>query len=216
MYSFSKGHVVSKNSIIIDISGEEKEAYFSTFNENAPNLLEKVIVSWETRNGKLRSFKGKFWVDRSAIETLGFWERNSTYISKFDRRNGFGFKAEEFIIEKIIENGIRAERATPFEDEILGIDFWIFVKIENLWQWIPIDCTIRRDVDSKRGKKYNKGFKSGVIVVRVDPREVDGQDTFTFINFMGNLNTALKDFELCGNPIIKREYAKKQEELWNG
>lgn len=97
------------------------------------------------------------------------------------------------------------EEATDFENELLGVDFWLFTRISsNQWGWLPINIALHSD----------KTFKKQVIriILDLDDDRATPQAIF-YSQFRGQLAKTLYDFSFCGQTLLTREGAMATELL---
>ena len=121
------------------------------------------------------------------------------------------FQAEAALIGGFNSLGIRAEPATDFEDEFLGVDVWTFLfdPDPNTWAWFPIDVTLRRDMDPfKGGSKYDTAFGRGVIPISLDPGVTASDITYSLVRTIGGV---LDDFRTCDKEVLTRKRAMQEE-----
>ena len=176
-----------------------------------PKANDRVIVSWRNR----RSFRypemydGVHYVDPGAIEPTSLWQRQSLYRSNYRQdRAQLSFRTETDTINILRHKGLRAERATAFEDEKLGIDLWIFLQINEVWRWYPVDITLWEEGKVNGGKKFTDGYSKGVVTVRIKPG--DTYRPYTLYNrFMNNFMQGYEAFLLNRSDFISRSRAKK-------
>lgn len=218
-YNFAKGVVVKLSPLVVQMGNGLIVRQKLQENGNwVPRLNQQVIASWSSTGSTKnpRKFRGEYYIDDTAIEPIGLWSR----ISQFRRihykdEQSLPFIAEEVIANVLESNGIRAEKATNFEDEKLGVDLWIFLKSGDIWKWYPIDITLRRDTDVHRGEKFDKGFQRGIITISLDPKKVEGRSSELFSDFFTAFNAGCENFNLCGKKTFSRREAKKQEECFS-
>ena len=213
-YYFEEGVIVEVRDFCLFIKIKSSLELIRTKSEILLSIFnpgDEIFVSWKG-NSLPRLFKGQRYVNIDAIEKKGVWERTSGYERKFPKDNRFSFKAEKIAIEKLQKSGIRTEAGTNFEDEILGIDAWLFLSAESEWCWYPINFTLRRDLDKfANGSKYDDSFRKGVIPINLDTLKIDGPSPVVADDILAKFEEALTDFQLCGKTIPTREEAKQRE-----
>jgi hypothetical protein len=139
-----------------------------TYSRRRYTLGDEVFVSWISEQRYPKIIQGERFVDSDAIEKKGAWERQSSYIRKYERWPlKHGYTAELAVQEMFRFTGIRAEQASDFEDEMLGVDLWIFVKMDKKWTWVPLDITLREG-----DEKLEKAAHRGVILIQLAAVEV--------------------------------------------
>ena len=108
-------------------------------------ISSSVVVSWICPVRKPRGIPDE--LDANAIEPANRWLRTSRYQPSFDHADTKlarpGTRAEFWFLDALRRYGIRADHATPFEDEQLGVDIWAFLTLGGSWRWLPIDVTLR-------------------------------------------------------------------------
>lgn len=127
-----------------------------------------------------------------------------------------GFRLEAAAISKLKQCGVRVERATDYEDEILGIDCWLFLQDvgwdETQWRWYPVNLTLRSDMDKyQNSSKYHKCFGKGVLPIRLTFDNLKLRPLKVWEKVELAIHYALHDFALCGQPLLSREEAKQKE-----
>lgn len=202
MYWYRRGVVLDNNTILV---GEYKvQILYNGANKiHDLKIGQEIFVSWNTRYIK---YQGLYVAERSAIEPCGFWFRKSKYVPKF-KHDSSGHNLESKIVRMLNDAGIRAEKSTPFEDEILGVDLWVFLKISSLWQWVPVDVTMQRGPVLR--KKITDGIEKGVLVVEVDENIESGEA------FMFNFLEFLKMYKRKKTSFLSRRKAKGNEKKYH-
>jgi len=175
---------------------------------------DRVVVSWISPKEYPRSYRGSMYVDSDAVEKIDKWSRLSSYKRKHIKDTlSMPFRTEAYLIQYLQESGIRAEPATDFEDERLGIDLWVFLKADQFdlgvgWQWIPVDVTLRSDLSPyDKGSKYNTCFQRGVIAYGAR----DSNRIKMVRYFFSSVEHASKDMNACGRKLSNRNTALELE-----
>jgi hypothetical protein len=213
-YGFEKGVVVEVNSAVRLEGGEI--LYLKT-GTNKDVLLcgDQVIVTWISPEAYPRNFRGKRYVDGEAVEKVACWQKKSLYVRKHHKDSGLEpFRAEKMVVDRLRSYGVRAEPATDFEDEMLGVDAWIFLRSsDHTWIWYPLDITLREDMSPHQNEsKYGKAFQKGVIAVNVDFQlESNSEPVMTVSRVLASFQMALEDFHVCGRKLLTRNEAMRRE-----
>lgn len=168
-YWFESGRVViSERREKIQLESGVLVRAKSSVQRRRYTLGDEVIVSWISEQRYPKIIQGARFVDPDAIERKGIWERQSSYIRKYEKWPvKSGYTAELAVQEMFRFTGVRAENATDFEDEILGVDLWIFILLDKQWTWVPLDITLREG-DEKKEKAAHRG----VILITLKPAEI--------------------------------------------
>lgn len=221
-YHYQEGIVVKVNDELDDYIGLEillkGGMLVSTLAIPRSEKIElgsDVYVSWLSEDEYPFIVNGKCYVELSAIEPKGLWKRK-THKTRLYKHIGFypGLQAEKNSIRLLREAGIRTDRATPFEDECMGIDYWVFIRdrISNLWGWVPVDFTITNSFNSRRFKnKIQIAAERGVVLASVctlskTPEEFAQE----FLAQCEEFIEILREFKV---PLVSREYAMEFEKL---
>ncbi|MEK7642199.1 MAG: hypothetical protein AAB392_00165 [Patescibacteria group bacterium] len=175
------------------------------------HLGKKIFASWCGKEDVTRPpiSNGQHWLDFDAIEPEGLWRREEVYIPAFQRDGRRGFEAEDIVLNALIHCGVRAEKPTLYEDQRLGVDFWVFLKIEGSWKWLPVDLTLRRGEELE--EKYKTAFERGIIVVALMGWQTKRSANIVFSDFMNNLIRNHRNFLAQEKSLLKREEAKLYE-----
>lgn len=196
------------SSAVITVNGGQAAKAFA---EDACQGM-RVVFSWLSQSPGAHEYPR--YVDPTAVECIGLWERTSSYIPKFSKSSGLHCRlAEQVFIRRVREFGLRIEHATPFEDERLGIDAWWHCRLGNrlsdanwhrgsIWRWIPIDFTYRRlnldtgDPSAKKAAAKDRGVVPIKLHDSLDPspRALTGHlrvQVHTFLDQLGGIDSTL-------------------------
>lgn len=148
LYAFSPGTIIKWKPQSVTIQLEDSNALVKTsWEESARDFItqassgRKVFCSWQ----KLSEREGPpSEISHCSVEFANRWRRRLRYKPLFGHspRTNRGTRAEFWFAGMLREAGIRADNATPFENEKLGIDLWVFLPLEVNWRWYPIDVTL--------------------------------------------------------------------------
>lgn len=196
---------------------------------NATRLLLKelqpgmpVHFAWLNRDG---SFDFPREVDGSAVEPAGYWRRASAYQPLHAENQTQGKLAEELFIKLVSQAGIRIEHATPFEDEWLGIDAWMFTSLgpefwgeyglTRRWDWLPLDFTFQRldftgeDPESKAEKVLGRH----VVPIHLH-HHLPGTPEGLAAHLVRELIACFRKREGCHETLVTRQEAMDKEISW--
>lgn len=142
---------------------------------------DKVVVAWKSQGPYPKPERSIAHVECQAVELVTKWHRRSTYERLFDTVR-LSFEVESEALCALRKVGVRAEKATDFEDERLGVDFWVLLNYTGAWIWYPVDVTLRSDLQRfVHTSKYSQVFEKRVLLVRfgngheVTPEEIMNQ-----------------------------------------
>lgn len=168
-YWFENGRViVSERQEQIQLESGVLVRARSSRRRRGYTIGDEVVVSWISEQRYPKIIQGTRFVDPDAVERKGAWERQSSYVRKYEKWPAkHGYTAELAVQEMFRFAGIRTEQASDFEDEFLGVDLWIFVRMDKQWTWVPLDITLREGEE-----KQEKAAHRGVILIHLAPSEI--------------------------------------------
>lgn len=217
-YGWAVGRVVRVTDLQLEIELVKGERVLTKQSVNLPSLRvgDEVVVSWLAIGSSPRKFRGVRYVDADAVEPVGKWRRESAYQRRFRiEEDSIGTIAERAVLKAVSSVGVRVEKATDYEDEVLGVDLWTFLKLDAGWTWLPIDVTVQRDKDIFDAEsKYQKAFERGVLIVLIDPEAVlfrDASPKKILAALRASIKVGLEQFATCGKNLLKRREAMEKE-----
>ncbi len=155
----------------------------------------RVTCSWYCRRND-----GRIILDPTAIEPSDYWSRAQKRVTRFpEHAYTLGKICEPFFAEALEKHGVRAHQASIYEDECLHVDVWVFLRIDGVWDWFPLDLTLRKVHGPGCSDKLERGKRYGVIPLQITSEIIDSGATivpWTIKNVLGTLRGPLKDIEL--------------------
>lgn len=163
------------NQVLVDL-GESKQRieiggeWDDVQDVKALGRGRKIVCSWISRNPKAR-FPSYILAD--GVEEIDKWQRPSVYKPrKFTEtpRDVTAKNAEFVFKDLLLQAGVRAEHATPYEDQRCGVDVWALLFVQSRWTWFPLDltfCDVVKDTRDGKGTKLEQCSEQGVIPVQL-------------------------------------------------
>jgi len=198
------------------------ECYCRKHNLEIPDK-SKFYACWQGAPTPRRR-RGRYLLESGSVEPISRWLRQTSYKPAFGHQASFGKEAEGFLICGLMQSGILVHRATPFEDEVLGVDMWLRMKaytIDNTlieasekkhWLWLPVNLTLKPEgqVSDEPYSKYQHHKRRGVLPVRATNAAV--KDRVRLIQQVKEtMAEAVSDFHKTKTPILARRRAKEME-----
>jgi hypothetical protein len=136
------------------------------------NARQRVACSWFSRNGGAPGVPG--WeLDARGIELADAWDRPARFHETDYEHDGpcNGMWAERDFIGHISRSNLRISEASPYEDQVLGIDIWAYLRDRKTgnWSWLPFDLTLQPLYKGDRAPspKFKLAFHRRVIPYRM-------------------------------------------------
>lgn len=169
LYGFSPGEVVktTDSRSVIEFFPPHRTKRVQTRDNDNPHGLTKgtrVICSWLKESPRDNYPQ---LLEHEAIEPEDLWYRPESYQPRFPHTRTKGFKAECWIRDRMRKAGIRTEHATFFEDECLGVDLWVLLKLTDTWRWYGIDVTLLKLDSYKARHKRKLSRERGVLPIEI-------------------------------------------------
>jgi hypothetical protein len=214
-HAFSHGKLVrtTKRGVTIRLAhhGTTVLALFGSGSGRAVALRKNtaVICSWIRETPEQHTPDE---LDVAGVEPFNRWYRPDTYVPRHEHDTSKpAIEAEHWFRDRLRAAGIRAEHATLYEDENLGIDLWVHIFLTGTWRWIPLDVTLRSVENDVRDPecKFYIGQLCGVIPVQLTA-ELNGMTDIEITHFLlTEVKARLKAF--AGIPLMHRKVAMELE-----
>jgi hypothetical protein len=220
-YGFDYGTVesVGPASIAIALTTEKKVVQTDDkhqHNERLRGFLRsgsEVVCSWWRRHSGGDAGAPSIIVP-TAVEHANRWRLSSSYQNLYSHSRRIpGINAEYWFRDMLWAAGVRADHATGFADEHLGVDLWVFLFYGKQWRWIPVDVTFKklyRDSGTPTSK-FSKAMSRGVFPVRISPANPPRQAEDALVMLMDQIRTAQPYFFRNDQFPIYRHQAHARE-----
>lgn len=168
-YGYTRGKVTEHDVAVMRIACEDGEERMIHGTEarlrrciKESTVGTRIALAWYDETPKIVTSYAA-----CAVERVKQWKRIIEYVPRY-RHVGGGHTVEMRTVTHLLETErIRAAHATYFEDEVLGIDIWVLLFLENAWRWIPVDTTTM-PLDTTEGIEIvRRAHDSGIVAVSV-------------------------------------------------